>query len=314
MVTEAADRSGISVRSAAPAVSGRLALPAAGLLLLNVLLWAPLVPTLVGSWRGDDTLSHGPLVPVIAGFLLWSRREDLRRWDAAYGPGLWLLGIGAVLHVLSVWADVAFLGGSALVLMLAATVWYLGGARALGASAGALGFLPFMLPWPTTVSDKLAFPMQLASSSYAALLGGLIGLPVHRQGVELAIQPDPNAAPVYQVLVARGCSGLTSMIVLLALAYLVAYATPVRFPWKALLVGSVIPLAIVGNALRLTLILIAGANRGEAVATWVHDHEAPFLIFLCSLALMGIRAAILAWVNRPAPKGARDATAAVVAG
>ncbi|MBW3622871.1 MAG: exosortase-associated EpsI family protein [Armatimonadetes bacterium] len=133
------------------------------------------------------------------------------------------------------------------------------------------------------------------SSTYAAMLGGLLGLPIQREGIQLAIVTHPGASPVYSVLVAQGCSGLISMMVLLSLGYLVAYHTLLGRGGKALLVASMIPLALLTNTLRLTFILLAGAHHSRALAQWVHDNEAPFLIFLSSFAILGLRKALLSW-------------------
>ena len=152
-----------------------------------------------------------------------------------------------------------------------------------------------MIPWPTVLIDRLAFPLQLMSSAYAALLAGMLGIPIHRDGVNLAVMPGMDAPPVYAMVVAQACSGLTSLLVLLALGYLIAYHTPVRWAWKALLLGAVIPLTLCANAIRLTIILIAGAHHNPGLAKWIHDHEGPVLIFGCSLALTALRHGVLIW-------------------
>lgn len=277
------------------------------LALLAALLWAPVLRALWGVWDGDSSLSHGPLVPFVTIGLLWARRDRLRDWSSSTVGGMALLVCMTFIHVAAVWADVEFLKPLSLIGMLAGGVWFLGGWKALSTTAGALGFLIFMIPWPTTLVERLAFPLQLTSSAYAAMLGGMFGLPIQRTGVHLAIVPDPEAAPIYQVLVARQCSGLTSLMVLLALGYLIAYHTPAKLGWRALLVAAVPPIALGMNAIRLTLILIAGAYHGEHVAKWVHDNEAPVLVFFCSLILMGLRAGILSWLAQNSPQ-AKTAT------
>jgi exosortase/archaeosortase family protein len=103
------------------------------------------------------------------------------------------------------------------------------------------------------------------------------------------------------------------MIVLLALGYLIAYHTPLRFGWRALLVAGVVPLALFTNVVRLTFILLAGAYHGAGLADMVHHNEAPVLIFFCSAGLMALRHALLTW-TRPEGDGgpAGAATPAVV--
>ena len=285
-----------------------------GWLLIPVLalcLWVPELQSLWSSWKDDPSLSHGPLVPVIAGVLLWMRRSELRSWRSAALPGLILLALSTLLYVGSVWADIDFLRPLCLIAMACGAVWYLGGWRTLTASLGALGFLVFMIPWPTTLVAALAFPMQLASSAYAAQMAGMLGLPIERNGVNLSVVPNLHAPPTYSIVVAQACSGLTSVIVLLALAYLIAYHTKVALWARALLIVSVIPMSLFLNAVRLTAVLMAGAHYNPAIARWIHDHEEPVLVLFCSLGLVGLRSLMLAWLGPKEPSVPAEAPAHV---
>lgn len=264
---------------------------------LALWLWLPVLETLKILWTNDPSLSHGPLVPFVTAGLLYSRRKCFTTWSAATRRGLAMLAGCAFLFVAAVWADVDFLKPLSLVGMMAGGVWYLGGWQAIRAAAGPLGFLAFMIPWPTTIVERVAFPLQLASSAYAAILGGILGLPIYRDGVHLAVVPNLDKPPVYSILVARQCSGLTSLMVLLAVGYLIAYFSRIRLGWRALMVLAVLPLALFSNALRLTLILLAGAKFSPAFAQWVHDHEAPFLVFLCSMGLLAIQRGLTLWTQ-----------------
>jgi exosortase len=257
------------------------------------MLWAPVLSALWVTWRKDESLSHGPAIFVLALVHLWYRRGELGRWDAAHPAGLALLIPALLLHLASMFADIVFLKAFSLLAVTLGVIWYLGGTRAFQVCLGALGFLAFVIPWPTTLSEKLAFPLQLTSSAYAGLFAGILGVPIVREGVHLAVQTSPTAKPIYSVLVAQQCSGLTSMIVLLSLGYLIAYHTPVKLWWRALMVAAMVPLTLLANTVRLTLILIAGAYYSPALATWVHDHEAPVLIFFCSIGILAVRQALL---------------------
>jgi exosortase len=265
------------------------------------LLTAPVAEALLRSWRVDPSLSHGPLVPLIALGLLWTQREALRGLCTS-AWGLVLLFPSCLVYVLAMWAGFEVLKPLSLIGMAMGAVWYLCGWRIFSAAAGPLGFLVFMIPWPTTLVERVAFPLQITSSAYSAMLGGLLGVPVYREGVQMWVIPDPTQPPIYAMVVAQQCSGLTSLMVLLALGYLVAYLTPLKLGWRALLVGIVVPLTLLANTVRLTLILLAGAYYSEAMATWVHDHEAPVLIFFCSLGLLSLRAGLLRWTQPGPPR------------
>ncbi len=267
------------------------------LLALAVLLWIPEAGTLIYSWGAEESASHGPLVAPIAAWMLWTQRARLRRWNATCVPGACLLACSALVYVATVWADIEFARPLALIMMAVGGVWFLGGPSNLVACTGALGFLVFMIPWPTTLVERISFPLQMMSATYAGLLAGLLGVPIHREGVNLYVVPDLYHAPTYSIVVAQACSGLNSLTVLLALSYLIAYFTPVRTGWKLLLIATVVPLTLLTNAVRLTLVLLAGASHHREMATWIHDHEGPVLVFLCSLGLTALRHAILIWTQ-----------------
>lgn len=252
-------------------------------------------------WQSDASLSHAPLIPIITLVHLWIKRKDLTLWTSASLPGLLVLVIAVFSYLLAGWAEIEFLKPLGLIGMLIGVFWFLGGLRTLYAALGSLGFLMFLIPWPTTLIGRLQFPMQITSSAYAAMFSGIIGIPVHREGVYLYVIPDPSRPPVYSILVAQACSGLTSLTVLLALGYLIAYHTPLNWGCRALLFFITVPIALFCNALRLTIVLAAGTYHGAAVAQWVHDHEQPVLVFLCTIGLMLFRFALLKWQNRLNP-------------
>ena len=241
------------------------------------------------SWMNDSSLSFAPLMPLIAIGLLWQKRDKLQNWNVACPNGLTLLIASCLLYVASVWADIEALKPLMLIGILAGIVQFLGGFSSLWTTTGALGLLLFTIPWPTTLIGRLQFPLQLLSSTYAGMFAGMLGLPIEREGVSLAVVPDPTQPAIYRIVVAQQCSGLTSLIVLLALGYLIAYHTPIKLWARACLFLVTIPLALFANAVRLTFVLAAGANHGAAMAMWVHDHEQPILVFFCTLGLVVLR-------------------------
>jgi len=225
------------------------------------------------------------------------RKSELRQWRAATPQGLIGLALCGCLYVAAVWADIDFLKPLSLIGMLIAGVWFLGGVKKLVASAGALGLLVFMIPWPTTLIERISFPLQLTSSAFGALFAGILGVPIRREGVNIFVLPAAGGKPIYSIVVAQQCSGLTSLTVLLLVGYLTAYFTPIAARWRVALVASVVPLALLANSLRLTFILFAGAHGSPSLAKWVHDHEGPVLILFCSLGLMGLRQALISWLT-----------------
>ncbi|MGC4046130.1 MAG: exosortase/archaeosortase family protein [Armatimonas sp.] len=260
-------------------------------------------------WRQDSMLTHSPILALVAAGLLVWRRNDLKHWDSADKWGLGLLGISAVLEIIAGWGEIVFLQPLAFLGMLLGIVWFLGGRETMRVCAWPLGLFMFTVPWPTTLVSALAFPMQLTSSAYAALFAGMFGLSIHREGVHLSVISPEGDKAIYSMIVAQQCSGLTSLLVLLAFGYLIAYFTPRAWWGRLLLVLTVIPLALFANAVRLTIILVVGGLTNPQWATWVHDNEQPVLIFFCSFGLLGLRQLLMQ--RLPDPDAPKTVTVAV---
>ncbi|WP_246386099.1 exosortase/archaeosortase family protein [Armatimonas rosea] len=287
--------------------SQRISLLSGGIIFVLVLLLAfSALGFLVTVWREDPGLSHGPILFLITGGLLWMKRSQLRTWESANPQGLVLLVLASLLLVGSVVADIAFLQPLSFFTILLSGILFLGGREAFLLCLGPIGLLGFSIPWPTTLVSAISFPLQLFSSAYAALFAGMLGMPIHRNGVEIFVTSESGDKVIYSIIVAQKCSGLTSLMVLLAFTYLIAYFTPVRWWGRLLMMSAVAPLALFGNAVRLTIILLVGGHYGAKPAQWVHDNEQPILIFLCSFGLLGLRALLMRWI----PLG--DSTAGIV--
>lgn len=267
---------------------------AGGLLLV---LGSRTLPALFEIWGEDPSLGHSPILCLIVLVLLWNNKQSFMA-KSLPGKVELLVFIGSIVtHIVAAWADIVFLKSISFWGIVAGAFGQFLGCRAFQVLVSSLGLLVFTSPWPTTLVEKLSFPLQLSSSAYATFFTGMLGIPVRRDGVEIHVLNATGNAPIYSILVAQKCSGLTSLNVLLALGYLISLLTPIAWWGRILLVGIVVPLTLLANAVRLMLILIAGAYHGSSVAQWIHDHEQPVLIFFCSLGLMGMRSILMRWIG-----------------
>ena len=96
---------------------------------------------------------------------------------------------------------------------------------------------------------------------------------VRREGTALI-----NSAHHYQYEVAAACSGIRSLMVTLGLATVVAFMS-FRCWWRiAVVVASAVPLAVLGNLLRMFAIIIASEIGGQKLGAEVHE-GGPFGIW-----------------------------------
>src|SRR5436190_22656928 len=85
--------------------------PSPGWVTLGVLsaaLFGSAFVALWPQWRSDLSISHGPLVPLIAIGLFWSRRGQLHEWKSSSGIGLAIMTVSALVFVGVAWADITF--------------------------------------------------------------------------------------------------------------------------------------------------------------------------------------------------------------
>jgi len=212
---------------------------------LVVIMYASVLTSLTRQWWDDPNYGHGFFVPVFAGYVLWSKREQWRALPfhpSNFGLVIMLFAIG--LRILGMLGAEFFITRLSLVILIAGMVLFLAGSQVLKWMAFPLGYLLFMIPLPAIVYYQLTFPLQLWASRLGA--GGLVALGIHtvREGNLLML---PNCT----LNVVEACSGIRSLLSLLAAVVAFAYmAEPMRWKRSALAVAS-IPIAITTNGLRL---------------------------------------------------------------
>ena len=212
---------------------------------LVVIMYASVLTSLARQWWNDPNYGHGFLVPLFAGYVLWNRRDQWRTLPfrpSNFGFAIMLFAIG--LRVLGMLGAELFLTRLSLLVLISGMVLFLAGSQALRWMAFPLGYLLFMIPLPAIVYYQLTLPLQLLASRLGA--GGLVALGIHtvREGNLLML---PNCT----LNVVEACSGIRSLLSLLAAVVAFAYlAEPSKWKRGVLAIAS-IPIAIAINGLRL---------------------------------------------------------------
>jgi exosortase len=208
-------------------------------------IYLPALYELVADWHHDSNYSHGFLVPIVSGYLLWQKRAELkdipRHIDSR---GMIPVLLGLLLFILGNGAAEYFTVRFSFVLTLFGLVYFLMGPQLIRKAWFELFFLLFMIPIPYVIYFSATFPMQLLASKITAGVLNLIGMGVVRQGNIIHI-------PGYSLEVAEACSGMRSLVSLLALGALYAYLTQRRFSAKLILFLSTIPIAVTANVFRV---------------------------------------------------------------
>jgi exosortase B len=248
----------------------------AGLLALYVPVFFTLARTL---WREED-YAHGPIILAVAVYLLWRSRDRLVPGRGRPFVGGAVLVLGLVLYFIGQSQSLPLFSTASLIPVVAGAIGILGGWPALRAFAFPILFLFFLMPLPGFLVEMATAPLKELVSAGAATLLTMLGYAVERHGVVL----DMGG---HEMLVADACSGMNSIVSLTALTLLYVHLTGPSKPrrWITLL-ASVIPIAIVGNLLRvLTLVLVAYHFGDETAQGWVHG-AAGLLVFIAAFGLL----------------------------
>lgn len=255
------------------------------LILLGMLsgLYGEVLRDLVGQWWDDANYSHGFVVPLFSAFLVWKRRgalSSLTPRGSWLGLPMLLAGVGAL--ILGDLSAENFLMRSSLIVSLAGLVLLHLGADVLRRVAFPLAFLFFMVPLPAIVFNAVAFPLQGLAAQNASWMLDLLGVPVLRDGNVIHLSH-------ISLGVTEACSGIRSLISLLALAVAWAYLT---LPWvwaMVALVASAVPVTIVANAGRVVMTGLIGQWVGVEYAQGFFHTFSGWLIFLVSFGcLLGV--------------------------
>jgi exosortase len=231
--------------------SARVSLPPVSLglaaALVGALVWTYwlIIPGLVAQWWDEPEYSHAFLIPIVSGALAWSRRDELARLPIR--PGYWGLAVMAFALVVYVTGKVGadlFLQRLSLVMMITGGVLYVAGARVLGALLFPLAFLVLMIPLPGIIFNSIAFPLQLLAAKVSSVALEAVGVPVFREGNVMHL-----AAASLDV--EEACSGIRSLLSLIALGVLYGHLAFSTWLPRILLMLLVPPIAIAANVLRV---------------------------------------------------------------
>ena len=245
------------------------------------LLYAPVGTGLARQWYDDPASSHGIALALAAAVVLWRRRVALRALPAApANAGFAALALSLLLYLAGTFAGELFVLRVSALASLAACVLTLAGAAHLRLMTAPLVLLLLAIPLPATLVTSLTLPLQLLASQMAAGMLGTVGISVIREGNLLTLS-------TVTLEVADACSGLRSIVSLVAMIAMFKTLTDTPTRHAVALCAASVPIAIAGNTMRvaatgvLAHLFGAGAARGL-----VHDLTGYAAFIAMGLALV----------------------------
>jgi exosortase len=240
----------------------------AGAVITAAFLWSywPEIVSLWNIWQRSDEYSSGMLVPFLAGYIMWSRRQNILNIEVR--PCMWGVLIFLAAQAIRLFG-LLYIYDSAdrlsIVMSIAGLTLFLLGWQFFKRTATVMLFLLLMLPWPGRVQSALTLPLQEWATASATFCLEVIGYDVVKEGNVIHIGQT-------SVAVAEACNGLRMITAFFVISALVIML--IRRQWweKLVVLVSSLPIALLCNTIRLAITAIAfTVLKGEYWEKVFHD-------------------------------------------
>jgi len=256
------------------------------------LLYRHIFVDLVRDWVDNPNYSHGFLILPIAAYFVWLRRAELKSVPARPSSiGLLIVLVGLLMLMVGTIGVEQFLMRSSMIVVAAGTIVFLGGFSYLRVLALPIAFSFLMIPLPAIVFNEIAFPLQTLAARLGVGLLRFADVPVLREGNVIVLAHT-------SLEVAEACSGIRSLVSLLALAIVFGNLSALPATLQLLTALCSVPIAIVANALRIAGTGIAAHHFGAAAAEGFFHAFSGWLVFMVSFALLVVIVRFLTRVSQ----------------
>lgn len=255
-------------------------------------MYLPTYYTLATTLWTTEEQAHGPMILIVAIYLIWRRRDRLLA-DAAIKTrpvlgGLIML-LGLLLYVFGRSQDILMFNIGSQIPVLIGILLITRGVPALKALWFPIFFIVFMIPLPGFVVDAVTGPLKQHVSELVEAILYYAGYPIARSGVILIIGQ-------YELLVADACSGLNSMFSLTAMCLLYLHLMR-HTSWlrNGIIIAGIIPIAFFANAVRIIALVLVTYYLGDEAGQGFMHGFAGVLLFIISLLFLFALDSVLGW-------------------
>lgn len=256
---------------------------------LFVAFWS-LLKTLPDLWLGNDGYySHGFLVPLIAGYIVYRRWPLIK--DIPVKPSWFALiplAIALVFLRPVVMTNLLAVMSIMLAVCIALGVWFVAGWRWMLALLAPTFYLLFALPVWSMAINTYTNPLQLLSTKVAYQMLRALGLDPISDGTTVIYLNN------FTLDVGVPCSGLKLVVALAAFTVMFILIARLRLLSNLAMAAMVLPLALFVNGLRIAMIGVVGNAFGNDAGHQFHDYSGYIMLAVCFFVLFKI-ARLLGW-------------------
>jgi len=234
---------------------------------------------------GDGQDGHGNLIPFVVLVLFWWKRQELLTLALKiWWPGQLLIVLALGLHVVGYLVQQPRVSIIALFVGIYGLMGLVWGAAWLRASFFPFFLFAFCVPFGS-LGESVTFPLRLLVTKISVGIShGVLGIDVIREGSQIF-----DSQHSFRYDVAPACSGIRSLISLLALTTIYGFVS-FKAGWKRLLMMLVaVPLAVVGNVVRITGVIVIAEAFGQDAGAWFEQKFGwvTFAVAIACVLLLG---------------------------
>jgi exosortase len=237
-------------------------------LVLSALLlvaFYPILLTIYGSWFDENAyMEHGILVIPAAAYMAWTKKDQLKtvpRRPSSWG--VFLLLWGALQAMFGIVAQWIWLERTSFLVSLVGYIVAVFGWQMVRELVYPLSTLILMITPPTFIFERLTLSLQLLASRLGEFFLETLGYSVLREGNVLEMVG-------IKLSVEEACSGIRSLVaIFMCVLYNYFFVESRRM--KAMLLALCIPVAIMGNAVRIVATGVASQYNPALVQGAAHE-------------------------------------------
>ncbi len=241
-----------------------------------------IISWLIAQWfEPGNNMGHAWIIPFVSIYIIWTRRKELAEAPKlSENRGFFWIAFFLLLYWLGFRAQQPRLGVITMIGLFWAVPLYI-----YGSACARLIFFPciyLLFVMPLSFLSAFTFPLRLISVSIAVLTTNGLGVAVERNGTTI-YSPDGVFSPLD---VDDPCSGLNSIIALMALMAAYGYLTQRTLRGKWILFLCSLPIAMIGNVVRVVVIVVAASWVGIDLAMRIYHEYSGYVIFVTAVLLM----------------------------
>lgn len=251
-------------------------------ILLAAALAAPTLYRLGVQVWSRDIGAHGPIVFATGLWLVWRQLPSMVETARPGHIALTTIGVlvSLPIYVFGRSYDIISMEAAGLYGFAISLMHDRFGVRTLARNWFPFLYLALLLPLPGWIIDQFTAPLKLLVSVLSFGIVEPMGIPIVRHGVTMTAGP-------YQLLVEDACSGMNSLIGLIAITLFYIYLLRnAGWRYSLFLVCLIVPVAIVANVLRIVILILLTYHFGDAVGQGFLHVTAGLFLFAVALVLM----------------------------